>query len=214
MSKLEYDWDEAVRHVSGADRNLRRVIRSVGDSRLELTPSRSPFDYLLRSIIFQQLAGKAAQTIHGRLLDLFPRRRPQPALLLKMRPEKLRAAGVSANKQKAIKDLARRADLGEIPGFAALRRLPDDEIIARLTAVHGIGRWTVEMLLLFQLGRPNVLPVADLGVRKGFALAHKLPALPTERELANLAKPWAPFSSVGTWYCWKAIDTKPTKAKK
>lgn len=206
MSKLTYDWDDAVRHVARADKALARVIRASGDARLVVKPSRSPFEYLLRSIIYQQLAGRAAQTIHGRMIDLFPRRRPQPELLLKLRADKLRAAGVSANKQKAIKDLARRAAGGEIPGFAALRRLEDEEIIARLTAVHGIGRWTVEMLLLFQLGRPNVLPVADFGVRKGFARAHGLAAMPTERELATLAKPWAPFSSAGTWYCWRALE--------
>jgi DNA-3-methyladenine glycosylase II len=207
-SKLCFNWDSGVRHVAGADPHLARVIKAAGNARLEIRPARSPFEYLLRAIIYQQLAGRAAQTIHGRLLDLFPRRRPQPDALLKLKPEKLRAAGVSANKQKAIKDLARHAGNGGVPGFAAMRRLDDEEIIAQLTAIHGVGRWTVEMLLIFQLGRPDVLPVADLGVRKGFARAHGMSDAPDARMLAELAARWQPYRSVGSWYCWRALELR------
>jgi 3-methyladenine DNA glycosylase/8-oxoguanine DNA glycosylase len=206
MSKLTYDWDHAIKHISTADRRMAAIIRAGDGVRLEIRPSRSPFEYLLRAIIFQQLAGAAARTIHGRLLGLFPRRRPDPKRLLRLSETRLRAAGVSINKQKAIKDLARRVNSGEVPGFAELRRLEDEMIVQRLTAVHGIGRWTVEMLLMFQLGRPDVLPVADLGVRKGFAKAYGMKDMPDAKKLAKLAEPWRPFRSVGSWLCWRALE--------
>ncbi len=166
---------------------------------------RSPFGYLARSIIFQQLSGKAAGTIHRRFLDLFPARRATPERLLALRAPKLRAAGISGGKQKALRDLAEHAEARKIPGFAALARLDDEEIIERLIQVHGVGRWTVEMLLIFQLGRPDVLPVGDLGVRKGFSLLAGNEDLPTPKELEIAAEPWRPYRSVGSWCCWRAI---------
>ena len=163
MTKLAFDWDDAVAHVSRRDKRIGRVIRNAGDIRLEITPYRSPFLYLMRAIIYQQLSGKAAGTIHGRVIDLFPtKRQVTPERLLKLKNEQLRGAGVSGGKTKALRDLARKAAAGEVPGFAKLRRMDDEEVIERLTAIHGIGRWTVEMLLMFQLGRPDVLPVHDL----------------------------------------------------
>ena len=174
---------------------------------LEIKPYRSPFLYLMRAIIFQQLSGKAAGTIHGRVIDLFPNKREvTPERLLKLPDAKLRGAGVSAGKLKALRDLARRTAAGEIPTFAKLRKLDDDEIVERLTAVHGIGRWTVEMLLIFQLGRPDVLPVDDLGVRKGYAIAHKLAEMPKPKELIELADSWRPYRTVGSWFCWRATE--------
>ena len=161
----------------------------------------------MRAIIYQQLSGKAAGTIHGRVIDLFPtKRQVTPERLLKLKNEQLRGAGVSGGKTKALRDLARKAAAGEVPGFAKLRRMDDEEVIECLTAIHGIGRWTVEMLLMFQLGRPDVLPIHDLGVRKGFALAHKLKEMPTPKELESLADKWRPFRSVGSWYCWRALE--------
>ncbi|MCC7509880.1 MAG: DNA-3-methyladenine glycosylase 2 family protein [Planctomycetes bacterium] len=206
MNMLTYDWQKAVRHIAAADPGLARVIRAAGPARLEIKRYRSPYEYLLRAIIFQQLAGKAATTIHGRLLDLFPARRPKPELLLRTSAPKLRQAGVSSNKQKAIKDLARRAAKGEIPTFAKLARMEDEAIIQTLTQVHGVGRWTVEMLLMFQLGRPDVLPVNDLGVQKGFAKACGMALPPKPKELEQLADHWRPYRSVGSWLCWRALE--------
>ncbi|MBZ0135334.1 MAG: DNA-3-methyladenine glycosylase 2 family protein [Planctomycetes bacterium] len=206
MAKLLYDWDTAAAHVAKRDKRIGRVIKRVPAS-LQIKPFRSPFHYLMRAIIFQQLSGKAAGTIHGRVIDLFPTRREvTPERLLKLPEAKVRDAGVSAGKLKALRDLARRTAACEIPTFAKLRKLDDDEIIKRLTAVHGIGRWTVEMLLIFQLGRPDVLPIDDLGVRKGYGIAHGLPEMPKPKELVELAESWRPYRTVGAWYCWRATE--------
>ena len=208
MAKLQYDWDDATAHVSKRDRRIGRVIKRIPEVRLEIKPFRSPFHYLMRAIVYQQLSGKAAGTIHGRVIDLFPSKREVTAArLLKLSDKKLRGAGLSANKLKAIRDLARRTDRGEIPSFAKLRKLDDDEIVELLTAVRGVGRWTVEMLLIFQLGRPDVLPVDDLGVRKGYAIAHGLDEMPKPKELIELAEPWRPYRTVGSWFCWRATDS-------
>lgn len=206
MKTLPYDWDAAVRRLRRADPRLRDVIDRSRGVRLEIRRMRSPFEYLLRAIIFQQLSGKAASTIHGRFLDLFPRRRPTASRLLALRPTRLRAAGVSAGKQTALRDLARRADRGEVPGFATLERWEDERIVEELTQVHGVGRWTVEMLLMFQLGRPDVLPVGDLGVRKGYARIVGSADHPTPSELERGAEAWRPHRSVASWYCWRACE--------
>ena len=208
MAKLGFDWHEAAAHVSKRDKRLGRVIKRLSDVRLEPRPLPSPFHSLMRAIIYQQLSGKAAATIHGRLIDRFEgKRNVTPANLLKLKDEQIRGAGVSGGKMKALRDLATRTIAGEVPSFAKLRRMEDDEIIERLTAVHGIGRWTVEMLLIFQLGRPDVLPIHDLGVRKGFGIAHKLDEMPTPNELTELAEKWRPYRTVGAWFCWRATDS-------
>lgn len=207
MGKLSFRWNEGVRHVSQRDRLIGRVIRAHGPEPMSLNRLRTPFHALMRAIIFQQLSGKAAGTIHGRVLALFPdKRRVTPARLLDLSDEELRGAGVSANKLKSLRDLAQRTVEGEIPGFAKLERMDDDEIIDRLTRVRGIGKWTVEMLLIFHLGRPDVLPVDDLGVRKGFARAYGLDEMPTPKELNVLAERWRPYRTVGSWYCWRALE--------
>jgi len=206
MNRLPFDWAEAAAHVARRDKRLARVIKRI-DARLEIRPLPSPFHALMRAIIYQQLSGKAAGTIHGRLLDLFDGKRAvTPANLLKLPDTAIRGAGVSAGKMKALRDLSRRALAGEVPGFAALRRMDDEAVIERLTAVHGVGRWTAEMLLIFQLGRPDVLPVHDLGVCKGFAIAHGLKAHPTPDELTEHAECWRPYRTVGSWYCWRATE--------
>ena len=208
MAKLLYDWDAATAHVARRDRRIGGVIKRLGEARLEIKPFRSPFLYLMRAIIYQQLSGKAAATIHGRVVELFPTKRDvTPERLLKLSDAKLRGAGVSGNKAKALRDLARRTAAGEIPTFAKLRKLDDDEIVERLTAVHGIGKWTVEMLLIFQLGRPDVLPIDDLGVRKGYAIAHGLEEMPRPKALTELAESWRPYRTVGSWFCWRATDS-------
>jgi len=205
MASLPFDWDEALRHLGRADPRFGTVLGRARELPLAIERARSPFEYLIQSVIHQQLSGKAAATIHGRFLDLFPRRRPTAEGLLALRAPRLRSAGVSAGKQKALRDLARRSAEGTIPGWAALARLDDEEIIDRLTVVHGVGRWTAEMLLIFQLGRPDVLPVGDLGVRKGFARLAGREELPTPAELARAAEPWRPYRSAGTWCCWRAL---------
>lgn len=206
MGNLEFDWDMAAAHVSRRDKRIGAVIRAHADLRLEPRRQRSPFHALMRAIIYQQLSGKAAATIHGRLLELFSG--PVTAeKLLRLKDSQIRGAGVSGGKMKALRDLAQRTVAGEVPSFARLRRMDDAEIIQQLTAVHGVGRWTVEMLLIFDLGRPDVLPVHDLGVRKGFAIAHKLLELPTPEELTEHAERWRPYRTVGSWYCWRATDS-------
>ena len=150
---LTYDWNSGVKHLLQVDPRFRDVTRRHPDP-LQIRRARSTFEYLLRSIIYQQLSGKAAATIHRRACSLFPRQRPGAALALELSEEDWRSAGVSRGKCRAIRDLSRHQLEGALPGFAALQRLGDDEIIDRLTEIQGIGRWTDEMLLLFQLGRP------------------------------------------------------------
>ena len=200
------NWRSSIRHLKAVDPHLGRIIDACGNIKLEIQRRRSPFEFLLRSIIFQQLSGKAAGTIHGRLLALFPMKRPTPQRVLRLQPKKFRNTGVSGNKERAIRDLARHARDGLVPGFTALTRMSDEEIIETLTAIHGIGRWTVEMLLIFQLGRPDVLPVDDLGVRKGFAMMRGKKTLPTPKQLARAASKWQPYRSIGSWYCWRATE--------
>ncbi len=169
---------------------------------------------MLESILYQQLHGKAAATIHRRVREYFGGD-PTPEQMLSVPDEILRAAGVSGNKVKAMKDLAAKTLDGTVPSHAAIKKMPDADIVERLTEVRGIGPWTVEMLLIFRLGRPDVLPVTDYGVRKGFALTFL--RLPKTRavEAADLPKPevmlkrgarWAPYRSVASWYLWRACD--------
>ena len=166
----------------------------------------SPFHTLLRSITYQQLSGKAASTILGRVLALFPEAHPTPEALLELSPVRLRAAGLSRNKALALKDLAAKTLDGTVPPLRALKRLPDEQVIERLTEVRGVGRWTVEMLLIFTLGRPDVLPVTDLGVRKGFQQAYGMKRLPAFSTLERAGRAWAPYRSFAAWYLWRIVD--------
>jgi len=177
--------------------------------RYNITPGLSirPFDALAESIAYQQLSGKAAATIFGRVRELYPKRKwLDPGQLLATPDETLRAAGLSRAKTAALKDLAAKTIDGTVPSGRALIRMSDEEIIERLTAVRGIGRWTVEMLLLFDLGRPDVWPVDDYGVRKGFAKTFRRRKLPTPRQLMKLGEKWRPYRSVAAWYFWRALD--------
>ena len=178
--------------------------------RYNITPAMSirPFDALAESIAYQQLSGKAAATIFGRVRALYPKRKwLDPEQLLATPDETLRAAGLSRAKTAALKDLAAKTIDGTVPAGRALIRMSDDEIITRLTAVRGIGRWTVEMLLLFDLGRPDVWPVDDYGVRKGFAKTFGRRKLPTPKQLMKFGEKWRPYRSVAAWYFWRALDT-------
>jgi len=166
-----------------------------------------PFDALAESIVYQQLSGKAAATIFGRVRALYPRRKWfLPELILATPDEKFRAAGLSRSKTAAIKDLAAKTLDGTVPTGAALARMSDEEIIARLTTVRGIGRWTVEMMLLFDLGRLDVWPVDDYGVRKGYAKTFRKKELPKPKELRAIGEKWRPYRSVAAWYFWRALD--------
>jgi len=183
--------------------------------RYNITPALSirPFDALAESIAYQQLSGKAAATIFGRVRALYPKRKwLDPEQLLATPDEILRAAGLSRAKTAALKDLAAKTIDGTVPTGRALIRMSDDEIVTRLTAVRGIGRWTVEMLLLFDLGRPDVWPVDDYGVRKGFAKTFGRRKLPTSKQLMKFGEKWRPYRSAAAWYFWRALDT-PEKLK-
>ena len=173
-----------------------------------------PFDALAESVAYQQLSGKAAATIFGRVRALYPKRKwLDPEQLLATPDEILRAAGLSRAKTAALKDLAAKTIDGTVPSGRAILRMTDDEIIARLTTVRGIGRWTVEMLLLFDLGRPDVWPVDDYGVRKGFAKTFRRRKLPTPKQLMKFGEKWRPYRSVAAWYFWRALDA-PEKANR
>lgn len=205
---LTYDPAEAIAHLGAADPLMGDLITRVGAFTLTPELTQSPFHALLRAIVYQQLSGKAAGTILGRVLALMPkgRGRPRPADLLAIDDARLRSAGLSQNKLLALRDLAAKAQDGTVPTLAVLRRLSDAEIIERLTAVRGIGVWTVEMLLLFRLGRSDVLPVTDLGVQKGYQLTYRKRALPTAKQLLKAGETWRPFRSVASWYLWRAVD--------
>jgi len=212
--KLPFDPKKAVAHLKSADPKLGELIDRAGPFSLRIDSSVTPFEALLESILYQQLHGKAAATIHRRVREYFGGD-PTPKLLLETPDEILRGAGVSRNKILALKDLAARTIDGTVPSHSVIAKMPDADIVERLTEVRGIGPWTVEMLLIFRLGRPDVLPVSDYGVRKGYALTFQ--RVPKSRELASkdLPKPdvlfrrglrWKPYRSVASWYMWRACD--------
>ncbi|HEY6204887.1 MAG TPA: DNA-3-methyladenine glycosylase 2 family protein [Chthoniobacterales bacterium] len=177
--------------------------------RYSITPALSlrPFDALAESIAYQQLSGKAAATIWGRVRALYPKRKfLDPKLVLDTPDDKLRGAGLSRSKVAALKDLAAKTLDGTVPSARAMAKMTDEEIIERLIQVRGIGRWTVEMLLLFELGRPDVWPVHDYGVRKGFAKTFGRRKLPTPKQLSRLGEKWRPYRSAAAWYFWRALD--------
>jgi 3-methyladenine DNA glycosylase/8-oxoguanine DNA glycosylase len=207
VSGLTYDPDLACRHLTAADPRLGALISRAGAFTMRPEPTQSLFGALVESIVYQQLSGKAAETILGRVIAIYrPRRFPRPADVLGTPVERLRAAGLSAAKAAAVKDLAARTLDGTVPSMAQVRRMSDEEIIERLTTVRGVGRWTVEMLLLFRLGRPDVLPLGDLGVRKGFARTFNRRALLDPLVLSRRAERWRPYRSVASWYLWRALD--------
>lgn len=204
------------RRLAKVDPVLAGVMRAAGKYALEPAASHTPFHALARAIAHQQLNGTAAQSIFGRFCGLYQATETALAgiaeatldaeLVLDTPDEKLRAVGLSFAKIASIKDLARKTLDGVVPPYEILHTLGNDEIIERLTQVRGIGRWTVEMLLMFRLGRPDVLPIDDFGVRNGFRLAYGLRGMPTPRALAEFGARWAPYRSVAAWYLWRAVD--------
>src|SRR6202049_1132360 len=206
--------DDAHRHLSATDARMAELIARSRPYNIAPSLAIRPFDALAESIAYQQLNGKAAATIWGRVRALYPKRKwLDPALVLKTPDEKLRACGLSGSKTAALKDLAAKTLDGTVPSRRELVRMTDEEIIERLTKVRGIGRWTVEMLLLFDLGRLDVWPVADYGVRKGFAKTFGRRKLPTPKQLMKLGEKWRPYRSAAAWYFWRALD-KPDEANR
>ena len=204
---LTYDPGQAVAALSRADAPLGRLMERAGPCLLEARAPYDPFRALMRSIIYQQLSGKAAGTIYGRVLDLFPQSaRPEPEQVLSLPDEAFRGAGMSRAKVAAIKDLAGKTLEGEVPQGRRLNGMPDDEIIRRFTCVRGVGEWTVQMMLIFDLGRADVLPVKDLGVRKGFMFTYELNGLPETKDLLDHGEIWRPYRSVASWYLWRAVE--------
>lgn len=204
--RLEFDPDAAVEHLR-RDPAMARLIETAGPLRPRLRPAESVFDALAHSIVHQQLSGRAASAIHARLAALFPNGHLglDPRRLLRARMETLQEAGLSRPKIAALRALAESCLRGEIPSFAELREMTDEAIVERLTALRGVGRWTVEMLLIFRLGRPDVWPVDDLGVRKGYALTFGTD-LPSPVELAALGERFRPYRSAAAWYFWRAVE--------
>jgi methylated-DNA-[protein]-cysteine S-methyltransferase len=205
-----FDPAAAVDHIRASDTSLARIIDDVGPFAMRLKATSSVFGALAESIVYQQLSGRAAATIFARVQALFAwtREGPTPRQILRASEDKLRGAGLSRAKLLSLRDLARRAADGKLPELADLQRMDDEAIIERLTEVRGIGRWTVEMLLIFRLGRPDVLPVDDYGVRKGLAVALRKRELPTRKDLERRGVRWKPYRSVASWYLWRALDLK------
>ena len=204
---LAYDPAAAIAALSKSDKALARVIRRAGEFTMRPQRMQSVFHALLSAIVYQQLSGKAAATILGRVLMLNDSgARVTPQQILDTPDEQLRAAGLSRNKLLAIKDLAQKTLDGVVPTLPKLRKLTDDEIVERLVQVRGIGRWSVEMLLIFRLGRPDVLPVTDLGVRRGYQFTYGLDELPSLEELRVYGERWRPYRSVASWYLWRAVE--------
>jgi 3-methyladenine DNA glycosylase/8-oxoguanine DNA glycosylase len=212
------EWLTAVEHLSAADAKLAALIAQVGPCALEIPHHFSIFYALSRSIVYQQLAGAAAAAIMARVEALFPKGRMTPKNLLELEDAVLRSAGLSQNKLAALRDLAAKCLDGTVPSKRALARMADEEIIERVSQVRGIGRWTVEMLLIFRLGRPNVLPVDDYGVRKGMQRLYKLRELPNKAAMRRRARKWEPWCSVASWYMWRCAElgsaTKKAAKKK
>ncbi|HEV2455896.1 MAG TPA: DNA-3-methyladenine glycosylase 2 family protein [Verrucomicrobiae bacterium] len=203
---------EAHKHLSSRDPVMELLIREHGLCGLTPETRRTPFQSLVQAVAHQQLHGAAANTILGRFKKLFPGRRfPRPEDLAGVTDQEIRACGFSFAKIKAIRDIAEKTLAGVVPGPREIIKLSDDEIILRLTQVRGVGQWTVEMLLIFQLGRHDVLPAHDFGVRSGFRHAYKKRALPAPKELLAHGEIWRPFRTTASWYLWRAADAGKKK---
>jgi len=201
---LPYDADAARKHLLRADPVMRDIVKRVGP--LEIEVRGKPYEALLRSILYQQLAGPAAAAIERRFLALFDGRIPAPAQLAVTTDEALRTAGVSRQKASYFRSIGQHfSDDGALAGRTLLRA-SDDDVIEAVTQIRGVGRWTADMLLMFCLGRPDVLPVGDLGIQNGVKLAYGLNAMPKPPQMAEIAEPWRPYRSAASWYLWRRVD--------
>jgi DNA-3-methyladenine glycosylase II len=202
---LGFDPSLALEHLRGSDPVLARVIDEIGPFRMRLRPAPSVFAALAEAIAYQQLNGKAAAAIFARVCGLFPDGTPTPERMLRIADEQLRGAGLSRTKLLSLRDLAQRTADGRLPTVTEIQDMPDETIVERLSEVRGIGRWTAEMLLMFRLGRPDVLPVDDYGVRQGFAIAYER-ELPSPKELAAYGGRWKPYRTMASWYLWRVVE--------
>ncbi len=202
----------AIKHLSAADPVMKKLIVEIGACKLEPQTKRSPFQSLVQAVAHQQLNGTAANTILTRFIKLFPKRKfPKPEDVAGVTDEQIRACGFSFSKIAAIRDIAAKTLDGTIPSVRKIEKMSDEEIIVRLTEARGVGRWTVEMLLIFQLGRQDVLPMDDFGVRNGFRIAYKKRAMPKPKALLTFGKKWRPHGTTAAWYLWRAADAAKKK---
>jgi 3-methyladenine DNA glycosylase/8-oxoguanine DNA glycosylase len=220
---LPFDHVKAHEHLTRTDKRMARIIAKTGAFRFQLDQCASVYESLLEAIVYQSISGKAAATIYARIKALGSNGNcPTPAEILGISNQKLREAGLSGAKAAAMKDLAQKTIEGVVPSLEAAGQLSDEVLVERLISVRGIGAWTVEMFLIFRLGRPDVLPIHDYGVQKGYALTYGKKEIPKPRELAAFGERWRPYRTVASWYMWRAVEhygktrkiTKSTKAKK
>jgi 3-methyladenine DNA glycosylase/8-oxoguanine DNA glycosylase len=207
--------NRALKHLAKVDKRLAKVIEASPKCDLAVDADVSPYQALVRSIVYQQLHGKAAATILARVKALFEHgETPTPRELLEMSEERLRGAGLSRSKMLAMKDLAAKTLEGVVPSHDEILKLSDEEIIERLCRIRGIGEWTVQMMLMFKLGRLDVMASTDYGVRAGFALTYRLKEMPKPSVLAEFGERWKPYRSVACWYMWRSVDLDRERAKK
>jgi len=215
QSTHAFDHREAIAHITKDDPHLAALIGKCVEFKLSIDEEQSPYESLLRAIAYQSIAGKAAAVIFGRIKALGSNGRvPTPEELLKVPEQKLREAGFSAAKVAAARDLAQKTIDGIVPTSANAEKMSDAELVERLISVRGIGAWTVEMFLIFRLGRPDVLPIHDYGVQKGFALTYRKRRIPKPKELAKFGERWRPYRTVASWYMWRAVDVAGKDARK
>ncbi len=207
--RLGFEPAIAVGHLRARDETLARVIDAVGPFRMQLIAASSIFGALAQAIVYQQLNGKAAAAIFARFCALFPSSDPTAEQVLAASEDELRGAGLSRSKLLSLRDLAGKTASAEIPTLDEIRHMEDEAIIERLTSVRGIGRWTVEMLLIFRLGRPDVLPADDYGIRKGFARAYARSELPARKDVETYGLRWKPYRTVASWYLWRLAEQAP-----
>jgi 3-methyladenine DNA glycosylase/8-oxoguanine DNA glycosylase len=206
-SAYQFDPVAAIAHLRANDSALGSIIKKVGPFRMELLAAGNLFEALLRSIVYQQLHGKAAATIHGRVLGIFRQNGGvTPAAVARATAAELRGAGLSRAKLAAIRDLGAKCEAGVVPSLREARRLADEELIARLTEVRGIGPWTVHMLLMFHLGRPDVMPTGDFAIRLAFKKLYRKRREPTPEQILRHARVWSPYRSVASWYLWRSLE--------
>lgn len=202
-----FDLLEAVKHLSAVDEKLKALIDETAGFKMDEDPLASPYEALLEAITYQSISGKAAATIFARIVALGSNGRvPSPQEILKIRKPALRKAGLSGAKIAAVKDLAAKTISGVVPSLEEAHKLSDDELVERLTSVRGIGAWTVEMFLIFRLGRPDVLPIHDLGVQKGWSITYGKKHQPKPKELLAFGERWRPYRTVASWYMWRAVQ--------
>jgi DNA-3-methyladenine glycosylase II len=215
QSPHPFDHLEAIAFLSTKDRRLGALIEKSTEFRLNIDESQTPYESLLRAIAYQSISGKVAAVIFGRIKALGTDGRcPTPEQILRVRKQTLRKAGLSAAKVAAVRDLAQKTIEGVVPTMEDALKMSDQELVDRLISVRGIGAWTVEMFLIFRLGRPDVLPIHDYGVQKGFALTYRKKSMPKPRDLAKFGERWRPYRTVASWYLWRAIELAGKRARK